>query len=152
MTLKFPQEARLHLTRMHSTELRLSSRTHPSERDSLRTKSKCCRSPKVFATILPVRGATRYRVEQRPVPPARSGALGFSHLARAPGQNGFREEIRKRLWPNVIFVDFDHGLNSAMNRLCEAVGDSTESPRIERKSSPASPCVRRHENARMAGD
>src|SRR5262245_12565873 len=40
-----------------------------------------------------------------------------------------RDELRQQLWPADTFVDFDHGLNSAMNRLREALGDSAESPR-----------------------
>lgn len=40
-----------------------------------------------------------------------------------------RDELRHLLWPADTFVDFDHGLNSAMNRLREALGDSAESPR-----------------------
>ena len=40
-----------------------------------------------------------------------------------------REELRQQLWAADTFVDFDHGLNSAMNRLREALGDSAESPR-----------------------
>ena len=44
-----------------------------------------------------------------------------------------RDDLRQHLWPADTFVDFDHGLNSAMNRLREALGDSAESPRfIER--------------------
>ena len=41
-----------------------------------------------------------------------------------------REEIRQRLWPSDTFVDFDHGLNNAVNRLREALGDSADSPRF----------------------
>ena len=41
-----------------------------------------------------------------------------------------REELRKRLWPNDTFVDFEHGLNAAVRRLREALGDSAESPRF----------------------
>jgi TolB-like protein/DNA-binding winged helix-turn-helix (wHTH) protein/Flp pilus assembly protein TadD len=41
-----------------------------------------------------------------------------------------RDELRQRLWPADTFVDFDHGLNSAMNRLREALGDSAENPRF----------------------
>ena len=40
-----------------------------------------------------------------------------------------REELRQQLWAADTFVDFDHGLNSAMNRLRDALGDSAESPR-----------------------
>jgi eukaryotic-like serine/threonine-protein kinase len=50
-------------------------------------------------------------------------------LARQ-GQLVTREEIRKRLWPSGTFVDFDNGLNAAINRLREALGDSAENPRF----------------------
>src|SRR5262252_5662066 len=40
-----------------------------------------------------------------------------------------RDELRQQLWPADTFVDFDHGLNSSINRLREALGDSAESPR-----------------------
>lgn len=41
-----------------------------------------------------------------------------------------RDEIRKRLWPGDTFVDFDHGLNNAVGRLREALGDSADTPRF----------------------
>ncbi len=41
-----------------------------------------------------------------------------------------REVIRQRLWPADTFVDFDHGLNNAVNRLREVLGDSANSPRF----------------------
>ena len=41
-----------------------------------------------------------------------------------------REEIRDRLWQSGTFVDFEHGLNSAMKRLRHALGDSAENPRF----------------------
>ena len=40
-----------------------------------------------------------------------------------------REEMRQRLWGHVTFVDFDHGLNSAINKIREALGDSASQPR-----------------------
>lgn len=40
-----------------------------------------------------------------------------------------REELRQKLWPDDTFVDFDHGLNNAINRLREALNDSSEHPR-----------------------
>jgi DNA-binding winged helix-turn-helix (wHTH) protein len=40
-----------------------------------------------------------------------------------------REELRKKLWPSDTFVDFDHSLNSAVNKLRETLGDSASSPR-----------------------
>src|SRR5258706_3265317 len=41
-----------------------------------------------------------------------------------------REEIRDRLWPADTFVDFDRGLNTAINRLRDALGDQAENPRF----------------------
>jgi eukaryotic-like serine/threonine-protein kinase len=41
-----------------------------------------------------------------------------------------REEFRHKLWPSDTFVDFDHGLNNAINRLREALNDSADSPRF----------------------
>jgi serine/threonine protein kinase/Tol biopolymer transport system component len=49
-------------------------------------------------------------------------------LAR-PGKLVTREEIRQRLWPSGTFVDFDNGLNTALSRLREALGDVAERPR-----------------------
>lgn len=51
-------------------------------------------------------------------------------LLRCPGELVSREELREKLWPADTFVDFDHGLNAAVNRLREALGDSTEKPRF----------------------
>src|ERR1700689_1641526 len=50
-------------------------------------------------------------------------------LARA-GEIVTREELRQKLWPADTFVDFDHGLNTAVNKLREALGDSASSPRF----------------------
>jgi TolB-like protein/DNA-binding winged helix-turn-helix (wHTH) protein/Tfp pilus assembly protein PilF len=41
-----------------------------------------------------------------------------------------REELQKRLWPADTFVDFDHGLNKAINKIRDALSDSPESPRF----------------------
>jgi cholera toxin transcriptional activator len=41
-----------------------------------------------------------------------------------------REELRERLWPADTFVDFDHGLNSAMNQVRSALGDTPGNPRF----------------------
>jgi eukaryotic-like serine/threonine-protein kinase len=51
-------------------------------------------------------------------------------LLEQPGKLISREEIRQRLWPEDTFVDFDHGLNNAVNRLREALGDSAATPRF----------------------
>ena len=51
-------------------------------------------------------------------------------LLGRPGEVVPREELRQRLWPTDTFVDFDHGVNTAINRLREALGDSAENPRF----------------------
>ena len=51
-------------------------------------------------------------------------------LLQRPGEVVTREELRQALWPGDTFVDFDHGLNNAINRLREALGESAESPRF----------------------
>jgi len=51
-------------------------------------------------------------------------------LLAHPGQLVTREELRSRLWPSDTFVDFDHSLNKAINKLREALGDSAEAPRF----------------------
>jgi Tol biopolymer transport system component/DNA-binding winged helix-turn-helix (wHTH) protein len=50
-------------------------------------------------------------------------------LLGRPGELVTREELRERLWPGDTFVDFDHGLNAAVNKLREALCDSADSPR-----------------------
>jgi DNA-binding winged helix-turn-helix (wHTH) protein/Tol biopolymer transport system component len=51
-------------------------------------------------------------------------------LLESPGQVVTREELQKRLWSADTFVDFDRGLNKAINRLREALDDVAESPRF----------------------
>ncbi len=51
-------------------------------------------------------------------------------LLEHPGQVVTREELRSPLWPSDTFVDFDHSLNKAINKLREALGDSADSPRF----------------------
>ena len=51
-------------------------------------------------------------------------------LIERPGELVSREELRKKLWPDDTFVDFDHGLNIAINKLRDALGDSAEKPRF----------------------
>jgi DNA-binding winged helix-turn-helix (wHTH) protein len=51
-------------------------------------------------------------------------------LLERPGSLIAREELRQVLWPSDTFVDFDHGLNAAVNRLREALGDSADEPRL----------------------
>jgi TolB-like protein/DNA-binding winged helix-turn-helix (wHTH) protein/Tfp pilus assembly protein PilF len=49
-------------------------------------------------------------------------------LLEKPGGLVTREQLRTRLWPSDTFVDFDHGLNNAVMRLREALGDSSDHP------------------------
>jgi TolB-like protein/DNA-binding winged helix-turn-helix (wHTH) protein/Tfp pilus assembly protein PilF len=51
-------------------------------------------------------------------------------LLDAPGEPVTREALRQRLWPDETFVDFDSGLNRAMNRLRAALGDEADNPRF----------------------
>jgi DNA-binding winged helix-turn-helix (wHTH) protein len=51
-------------------------------------------------------------------------------LLSRPGQLLTRDEIARHLWPNDTFVDFDHGINSALNRLREALSDTAANPRF----------------------
>jgi TolB-like protein/DNA-binding winged helix-turn-helix (wHTH) protein/Tfp pilus assembly protein PilF len=51
-------------------------------------------------------------------------------LLESPGEIVTRDELRTRLWPSDTFVDFDHGLNNAVMRLREVLGDSSENPRF----------------------
>ncbi|MGH9615477.1 MAG: winged helix-turn-helix domain-containing protein [Acidobacteriaceae bacterium] len=50
-------------------------------------------------------------------------------LLEHPGEVVSREELQKRLWPDT-FVDVDHNLNTAINKIREALGDSSEQPRF----------------------
>ena len=50
-------------------------------------------------------------------------------LLERPGEMVTREELRARLWADDTFVDFDHGLNSAIQRLRDCLSDSAEKPR-----------------------
>ena len=50
-------------------------------------------------------------------------------LLERPGEVLTREELTKRLWPDETYVDFERGLNKAVTRLRDALGDSAENPR-----------------------
>jgi cholera toxin transcriptional activator len=51
-------------------------------------------------------------------------------LLDRPGELLTRDEIARQLWPDGTFVDYEHGLNSAINRIREALGDTASSPRF----------------------
>ncbi|MGB9105048.1 MAG: winged helix-turn-helix domain-containing protein [Terriglobales bacterium] len=51
-------------------------------------------------------------------------------LLERPGQVVTRQELQKRLWPSDTFVDFEDGLNTAIKKLREALGDEKEHPQF----------------------
>jgi DNA-binding winged helix-turn-helix (wHTH) protein len=51
-------------------------------------------------------------------------------LLERPGELLTREEISRKLWPDGTFVDYEHGVNSAVNRIREALGDTAGNPRF----------------------
>jgi len=53
----------------------------------------------------------------------------LSMLLERPGELISREELHQALWPSDTFVDFEKGINAAINRLREALGDSADTPR-----------------------
>ena len=67
------------------------------------------------------RSGIRIKIQDQPF-------LVLVKLLERPGQLVTREELRSALWGGDTFVDFDTGLNTAVKRLREALGDSAESP------------------------
>ena len=68
------------------------------------------------------RGKTKIKVQQLPLQ-----VLGA--LLETPGEVVAREELKSRLWPADTFVDFEHGLNTAIKKLRQALGDSSAKPK-----------------------
>jgi TolB-like protein/Tfp pilus assembly protein PilF len=54
----------------------------------------------------------------------------LASLLERPGEVATREDLRRRLWPDDVFVDFDNNLNTAIARLREVLGESAERPRF----------------------
>ena len=69
------------------------------------------------------RRGLRVRLRGRPIEILRA-------LLERPGELVTRDELRARLWTADTFVDFDHGLNSAVNKLREALDDTADNPRF----------------------
>jgi DNA-binding winged helix-turn-helix (wHTH) protein len=68
------------------------------------------------------KGPSRIRIQDQPL------QLLLLMLER-PGELLTREELRVRLWPDGTYVDFEHGLNAAVKRLRNVLGDSADHPR-----------------------
>ena len=67
-------------------------------------------------------GGIRIRLQEQPL-------LVLQTLLEKPGEVVTREELQQRIWPADTFVDFDHGLHAAVNRLRSALNDSADRPR-----------------------
>lgn len=77
-------------------------------------------------------------------------------LLERAGQVVSRDELRTRLWPSDTFVDFDHSLNAAVNKLREALGDSAVSPQfietIPRRGYRFSAVIRKTPNSAVSAN
>ena len=69
------------------------------------------------------RSGVRVRLQEQPL-------QALLMLLERPGEVTKRDELQKRLWPSDTFGDFDRGLNKAINRLREALGDDADNPRF----------------------
>ena len=68
-------------------------------------------------------GGNSTRIQQQPLQVLRL-------LLEAEGRVVNREQLRVALWPDDTFVDFEHGVNTAVKKLRQALGDSVENPRF----------------------
>jgi TolB-like protein len=69
------------------------------------------------------KGGAKVRLQEQPL-------QVLQILLEIPGKMIAREELQRRIWPSDTFVDFDHGINNAIKRLREALGDTAETPRF----------------------
>ena len=69
------------------------------------------------------KGGVRIKLQQQPL-------QVLSALLERPGEVVTREELRERLWPEDVYVDFERGLNKAIGKLRDALGDMAESPQF----------------------
>jgi DNA-binding winged helix-turn-helix (wHTH) protein/tetratricopeptide (TPR) repeat protein len=75
-----------------------------------------------FATGDLRRQGVHVKIQEQPL-------LILRALLEQPGRLVSREELRARVWQNDTFVDFDNGLNTSINKLRDALGDSADNPR-----------------------
>lgn len=69
------------------------------------------------------KGGARVRLQEQPF-------QVLALLLEQPGEVVSREQVRVRLWPSDTFVDFDHGVNTAVKKLRQALGDDADNPRF----------------------
>ncbi len=70
-----------------------------------------------------VRAGTRIKLQDQPL-------RVLIVLLNRPGKVVTREDFRQALWPSDTFVDFEHGLSVAVNKLRQALADDPDSPRF----------------------
>src|SRR5438270_1606185 len=68
------------------------------------------------------KGGIRIRLQEQPL-------QVLLAVLEHPGDVVTREELQRKIWPADTFVDFDHGLHAAVNRLRAALNDSADRPR-----------------------
>ncbi|HXH48619.1 MAG TPA: winged helix-turn-helix domain-containing protein [Terriglobia bacterium] len=66
----------------------------------------------------------RRRIRLQPQP-----LLILRALLAKPGEVVTREDLRERIWPGNVFVDYEHSLNRSMNKVRRALGDTVAKPR-----------------------
>src|SRR5215472_6505512 len=54
----------------------------------------------------------------------------LAQLIQRAGEVVTRDELRRQVWPSDTFVDFDNSVNTAINKIREALGDSAEAPQF----------------------
>ena len=69
------------------------------------------------------RNGTEVRLQEQPF-------KILAHLTQRAGEVVTRDELKREVWPPDTFVDFDNSLNTAVNKIREALGDSADSPRF----------------------
>src|SRR5712692_7794678 len=69
------------------------------------------------------KGGTKIKLQEQPF-------LVLTTLLERPGEIVTREELRRKIWPADTFIAFEPGLNKAVNKIREALGDSAENPRF----------------------
>ncbi|MDN5000863.1 tetratricopeptide repeat protein [Bradyrhizobium sp. GCM10027634] len=102
---------------LHEPELiERPAATHPAKRARFGAFEADPRSGEL------VKNGRRVRLQEQPF-------QLLAALLERPGEVVTREELRTLLWPQTV-VDYDHGLNKAVSKIREALGDSAESPRF----------------------
>src|SRR6267378_6307220 len=69
------------------------------------------------------KGGTKIKLQEQPF-------QVLTTLLERPGEIVTREELRRKIWPADTFIAFEPGLNKAVNKIREALGDSAENPRF----------------------